>query len=175
MFGDIEVLEDIPRETTCRCASKTAHVLVTSKTVRHKQDFQKRLQNMHTFAYLMEKGRRERLWMRDRIEGLMEIEKIKRGFTERLGKAYPVQPEPPSRSPSLGNYEAIRKNLERFSNITHRRMLSNPELPDFGKDSEFTQRLTNRPASVLFTKDKIAVALGTTRHPFLTRKRREFR
>lgn len=34
MFGDTEVVEDTCRETTCRCHSKTAHVLVASKTVR---------------------------------------------------------------------------------------------------------------------------------------------
>lgn len=85
MFGDLEVLEDVPRETTCQCASKRAHVLVASKTVRPKQDFQKRLQNMYTVTYLLEKGRRERLWMKERIAGLLEVEKVKRGFTDRIG------------------------------------------------------------------------------------------
>lgn len=85
MFGDLEVLEDVPREATCHCASKRAHVLVASKTVRPRQDFHKRLQNVYIVTYLLEKGRRERLWMKDRIAGLLEVEKVKRGFTERVG------------------------------------------------------------------------------------------
>jgi len=86
-------------------------------------------------------------------------------------------PESQARVPVIHNYDDIRRNLERFSNIAHRRVLSDQDVPESARNTDFPQQfqLTDRPASVLLTKDKIAVALGTTRHPFLTRKRREFR
>ena len=174
VFGDVEVIEDSRRETTCRCVSKTAHVLVASKTVRGRKDFHKRLQSIHTHTYLTTKAKSEHRWIKTRLDGLIEVEKLKREFTEPMTKREYLETQSAPKKPVGCEYDLLMKDLIRYSNTRHRRVVSDIAVEEQEANSPPRSRqATSRPGSELRAKDRIASALGTTRHPYLTRKRRD--
>ena len=89
MFGEEEVIANVNRENTARCATNRCVVLGIAKN-----DFAKQVQSAEIFHKLLGLEREKRQWSRQRFEGLKETEALKRSFTDRQVTPLPGRSTP---------------------------------------------------------------------------------
>jgi CRP-like cAMP-binding protein len=78
IFGEDEVINDVPRNTSCICISMTASVLYLSKS-----DFLKRIKNDDSLKYIKEMLEIKSNWVNNRLSYATQLEEYKTGATPR--------------------------------------------------------------------------------------------
>jgi len=78
IFGEDEVIHDVPRNTSCLCISMTASVLYLSKS-----DFLKRIKNDDSWKYIKERLEIKKNWVNNRLNYATQLEEYKTGATPR--------------------------------------------------------------------------------------------
>jgi CRP-like cAMP-binding protein len=161
VFGDYEVLEDRAREATCTCVSQTAHAYVVSKSVSPTQDFQKRLHDQRTMAFLKDRAATERNWLNERLTGLITVEKYKSELSDWSSKAITSLTDSPQRRYAPATYQTIRKDLQLFSNIQHHHRAASELLSPKSEASALPNpSLSVRSLSSLSLRHRIGALLG---------------
>ena len=78
IFGEDDVIKDVPRSTSCVCISMTASVLYLSKS-----DFIKRIKNDDSLKYIRERLEIKSNWVNSRLSFATQLEEYKTGASPR--------------------------------------------------------------------------------------------